>query len=611
MEDKEDILEELVQINKPLLVSAGPGMGKTYALAYKIRHLIKDQKVDKNEITVITFTNEAAINMRKRISQEGDKRVYVEPELQPPVICTMHKLGHRIIKDNYPELDVGLERDFKVFSSQDLKDILMADCSQIVGEKRENAKETIICRQKGRCERTDSKKCEICSEYTGLLRRFNYIDHDDQIFLACEILRENDDILRKEQLSAKYLLVDEYQDINYAQWEFIKLLSKGNTENLFVVGDEFQSIYGFRGGDPIFMKSFKDDYRPNAEVKELLISRRCPPNILNGAFHMVHRYNGGDIRILEKIDFKNKSNVKIKVCNFVQQNLEADFIAREIREIGTSYDVLILVPKRAYIIPIRRALRKKFINSYCEYDIEKTDLHLLNILINWIKEPSDNFNFRLLLENIINKGASDIPAKQAEYHGLKETKEKREQAFKQISNFWGEVRERRTLYVRFKTLKDEALFKKLVETIATLRKIYETEKDILNFTHEAISRLKLWLKKSKFFDEINSVIGEIKNIAVTSGECGVRILTMRKAKGLGADYIFVVGLENNILPRINANDNAKQEDSRLLYVSMTRAKKELYLLSSERRTQNITGVEIAGKSDFINDIPPKYVVEEH
>jgi DNA helicase-2/ATP-dependent DNA helicase PcrA len=411
--DKKDFLEELVQINGPLLVSAGPGMGKTYALAYKIRHLIKKQKVDKNEITVITFTNEAAINMRKRIGHEGDGRVYVEPELQPPVICTMHKLGHRIIKDNYPELDVGLDSDFKVLSSQDLKDILIADCSQIVGEKREYAKETILCRQKGRCEKTDCKKCEICSVYKNLLRKFNYIDHDDQIFLACEILRKNDDILRKEQRTAKYLLVDEYQDINHAQWGLIKLLSRGNAENLFVVGDEYQSIYGFRGGDPVYIRNFKDDYGPDAKVENLLTSRRCPPNILKGAFHMVHKYNGGDIRILEKIDFRNESNVKIKVCNFTQQNLEADFIAREIREIGTSYDVLILVPKRAYVIPIRKALRKKFIHFYCEYDIEKTDLHLLNILINWIKEPSDNFNFRLLLEYIINKGASDIPAKQA------------------------------------------------------------------------------------------------------------------------------------------------------------------------------------------------------
>ncbi len=611
MEDKKDILKELVQINGPLLVSAGPGMGKTYALAYKIRHLIKEKKVNQNEITVITFTNEAAINMRKRISQEGDELVYVEPEFQPPVICTMHKLGHRIIKDYFPVLNIGLEGDFNVLPSQNLKDLLIADCSQIVGEKREDAKETIICRQKGKCEKTDCKKCEICSEYTALLRKFNYIDHDDQIFLACKILRENDDILRSEQRSAKYLLVDEYQDINHAQWELIKLLSKVNTENLFVVGDEYQSIYGFRGGDPVYIRNFKDDYEPEAKERNILTSRRCPPNILKGAFHMVHKYNGGDIKILEKIDFRNESNAKIKVCNFTQQNLEADFIARKIREIGTSYDVLILVPKPAYITPIRKALRKNFISSYCEYDIEKTDLHLLNTLINWIKRPNDNFNFRFLLECIINKAASDIPAKQAEYSGSDKTKEKRELALGQISNFWKEVRKRRTLYLRLKTMKDEPLFKKLVEKIETLRKVYNTEEDILNFTQEAISKLRLWLKKSKFSDELNSVIEEIKNIAMTSGECGVRIMTMRKAKGLGADYVFIVGLENNILPRINANDKAKKEDSRLLYVSMTRAKKGLYLLSSETRTQDITGVKISGRSDFIDDIPQQYVVEEY
>ena len=135
MEDKNDFLKDLVQNNKPLLVSAGPGMGKTYALAYKIRHLIKENKVDQNEITVITFTNEAAINMRKRISQEGDELVYVEPELQPPIICTMHKLGHRIIKDYFPVLNMGLRSDFKVLPFQDLLKDIIEKCSGMVHDE--------------------------------------------------------------------------------------------------------------------------------------------------------------------------------------------------------------------------------------------------------------------------------------------------------------------------------------------------------------------------------------------------------------------------------------------------------------------------------------------
>ena len=175
-----DLLDELVRINRPLLVLAGPGMGKTEALAYKIKYLVKDLRVDKNEITVITFTNEAAINMRKRIIQEG--RTYVEPELQPEAIYTMHKLCNDIIKNNL--LKAGLSKGLKVLSSQYLKKILVSDCAQILGGKREDGKETILCRQRGRCEKTESLKCSICSAYEDLLRRFNHIDFDDQLLLT-------------------------------------------------------------------------------------------------------------------------------------------------------------------------------------------------------------------------------------------------------------------------------------------------------------------------------------------------------------------------------------------------------------------------------------------
>jgi DNA helicase-2/ATP-dependent DNA helicase PcrA len=606
MKDDKYILDKLVRINKPLLILAGPGMGKTHALAYKMKYLIKEEEVGKDEITVITFTNEAAINMRKKISLEGDE-TYIEPERQPSVICTMHKLCHGIIKNYYSK--VGLNKGFKVVPSQNLKEILIKDCAQIVGGKRKDGEETIICRQRGKCDETFCLKCIICSQYTELMRRFNYIDHDDQISLASKLLREDEYILKKEQRGAKYLLVDEYQDINYAQWELIKLLSKGNTDNLLVVGDDYQSIYGFRGGDPEYIRNFGNDYAPDAVIQHLLTSWRCPPNILKGAFYMVHKYNGGDIKILDKFAFKNKSDAKIKVGKFPHHNPEAGFIAWQIKEIGPSYDVLILVPRLSYTSPIKRELRKNFIDFSCEYDLEKTDLYLINILLNWLKNPANNFDLRILIEEIINRAASDIPALQTEFRGKEETRKKREDAFKQISNFWKEVGEGKTLYSKIKTLKENEQFKKLVEVITTLRNAHELKTDIIRFISEAIDKLKIWRNIQSFSEELNSAIEEIKNLTIPSGECSVRILTMKKAKGLQADYVFIVGMENNILPRENASDADKQEDSRLLYVSMTRAKKELYLLHSETRDRDITKVEIGQRSEFIDVIPPQYIEE--
>jgi len=588
---KDEQVDDLVQIRKPLLVLAGPGMGKTYALAYKINYLVKVEKICPDNITVISFTNEAATNMRKRIStKRHGNRIYVEQELQPSVICTMHKLSHRIIKDNYKK--VGLKNRFKVLPTNNLREVLSADCAQIVGAKRKDAKQTIICRQKGKCEREDSLKCRICDEYKSLLRKFNYIDHDDQLFLACKLLKENGSVLGAEQQKIEHLLVDEYQDINYSQWELIKLLSGENPDKLFVVGDDYQSIYGFRGGDPKYIRNFAKDYAPNGIVRNLTENWRCPPNIFKGAFCMVQRYNGGYPDLLEKITFAEKSDVRIKLHTSDHHNLEANFIARTINKIGPSYDTLILVPSAHYSAPIKRELRKKFINFSCEFDIEDTDLYLICLLLRWLKEPTDNFNFRILIEEI-NKD---------------ENKDKREKALQHVSNCWNEIGERKTLYTRLKLVKNDALLTKSINVITELRK--SQKKDAPEFISTILEKLHLWQDMSSFTKEIIAIVEEMRNLSISSRGCSVRILTMKKAKGLEADYVFIVGIENNILPYKGADEDKKKEDSRLLYVSMTRAKKELFLLHSKVRDRDITKVALAGRSEFIDAIPSSYIVEE-
>lgn len=321
---------------------------------------------------------------------------------------------------------------------------------------------------------------------------------------------------------------------------------------------------------------------------------------------MVQTYNGGDIKFLDQVRFYNESKTLIKVHNSKHHNLEADFIARRIKEIGPSYDSLILIPSLNYALPIKQALRKKFVDFSCGYNIEETDLYLISILLKWLKNPVDNFNFRLLVEEIINKGISDIPAKQTEFIGRKETKEKREEALRQISNFWNEIGKNKTLYLKIKTLKDNNLFKKLVTLITELKKIYKENKSV-DFIDLIVNRMKIWKDISCLSNEVNSVVEEVKSLAKVPGECGARIMTMKKAKGLEADYVFIVGLENNVLPSQKATDSDKEEDSRLLYVSMTRARKELYLLYSDVRDRKITKVQIAGRSEFIDAIPKEYI----
>lgn len=607
----EMIIEDIVLGEGPMLVKGGPGSGKTTVLARKLKYLVEKKKGVKarpNQITVITYTNEAANNMRKAISNEQEKETYIRPELQPRRICTMHKLAHGMVRENTAIL--GLPSGLRVLSSDDLREILMADCSQMVGAPRKSAKQALLCRQRGKCLEDDSLKCRICDKYTGLLAKLGYIDHDHQILLGCKLLRENKSVLVKEQSKAKYLLVDEYQDINYAQWELIKLLSQNRTQSLFVVGDEYQSIYRFRGGSPEYIRAFQDDYEPDAEVRHLMVCHRCPPKIYKGALSMVQEYNWGAPELIDNTELTRKSDALIRICRFERDNHEAAFIATEVKKMGPSFDVLILVPTFPFTAPIRRALRNRFIDFSCGYRIGETDLSTLRVLLDWLKNPEDNFKFRILLDKLINAGASDIPSKHVESKGREESKRKREDALRRISELWPQIGARKTLYLKTKTLSDKPPFEELVNVLTELRRSYKNGIDIAEFLALVTDKLKLWRKIPNLHSELSSVIQEVSRTVDAGPTTPVRVLTMRKAKGLQADYVFLVGLENGVLPQREISKAEKQEQSRLLYVSMTRARKGLYLCYCDARDRGITRVRIGKRSEFLNAIPDPYVMEE-
>ncbi len=214
-----------------------------------------------------------------------------------------------------------------------------------------------------------------------------------------------------------------------------------------------------------------------------------------------------------------------------------------------------------------------------------------------MKEPRDNFRFRILIDEIIKSV------------GKNQVKAKREKSLQQISNLWKEVGYRKTLYGRLKSIKDDRLLTKLFTVVNELQTSY-SDKDSHKFIAETLEKLELWQKMKDFSNEIISIVEEAERLSMSSRDCSVRILTMNSAKGLEADYVFIVGVENNILPYKDANEDKKKEDSRLFYVSMTRAKKELFLLHSKVRDRNITKVELAGRSEFIDAIPGSYIVEE-
>lgn len=595
----------------PILVLGSPGTGKTQTLALRINDLVKRKHVDPNEITVITFTNEAAINMRYRISDLERLNVYLCPEEQPRLICTMHSLGQRIIAENFSE--AGLRKDFRIITSNVLKQILLGDSSQLIGFERDKSKETEMCRRKGYCVMApEDPKCKTCSKYKELLVACNALDYDDQIMLACKLLKNKQIILDIYKKKTKYLLVDEYQDINHAQFEFIKLLVKGQEDGLFCVGDDDQSIYGFRGGSPNYIRNFEKDFN-NAKVKTLGICHRCSPSIFKSALEMVKKYNPE--RLKKPIPTFKKIDNKVIFYDVPSQIKEAQMIAKIVKDALPSKKVLILIPHRGFAEPIKNALRRWRINCTCKTNVDDSGINLLDTLRIWREAKSDNFALRRCIQAIVDSGKFNIPPV-----GVRKVKRKRERdaVLKEISRCWDKVIKEGICY--FDSLKESAkkyeVIRNMVEALETIQNFSKVNTG--DFLKLVIDLLKPWVNIDGALIEISKFLEEVKSQDI-GGSRIVRILTMQQAKGLGADLVIVVGLDKMVFPREDINQTEEQEASRLFYVSMTRAGAELYLFHARTRQAAITfltpprgqAYNILEKSPFINYIPSKYINKKY
>lgn len=328
----------------PLLLLAGPGTGKTYSLGKRIKYLVEEKRIPPDNITVITFTNSAARNMRERIS-DVKLEFFLSHTNQPKLICTMHSLGFKILRENI--LEIGTDENLRVLNPE-MRNILLGDAAQLAGFTRDAGKESADCRQFGTCIPSDKIKCRICEKYKMILRSCSAVDHDEQILLACNLLKEKPDLLEKYRLQCRHLLVDEYQDINEAQFGLIYLLSEGQRDGLFVVGDDDQSIYSWRGGSPEYIRKFREYFGKDAKVEALRKSFRCHKNVLHGAISIVKKYDKNRLPKGE-FEFQIEEGPKIKIHNTPSDKREALIIRSIIERVIPKHDVLYYI--RINIMP--------------------------------------------------------------------------------------------------------------------------------------------------------------------------------------------------------------------------------------------------------------------
>jgi len=273
----------------PIALVAGPGSGKTSRLASRIKHLVEVRGADPTTITVITFTREAARNMKERLTPPAKADmpdVTLPIENHPATICTMHSLGWRIVAENADRL--GMPHGCKVLPIQ-MRQILFEDAARLCGENGAFGRHCADRKSKAGTP-IDDRERTVFETYRKILNACNVIDYDDQIILACQLLREHGDLSDAWQRKATHLLVDEYQDINPPQLELIKLLSGNDASGLFVVGDDDQSIYGFRGAEPSYIRNFSKQFK-GGQIKAIADCFRCQPHIIHAAQGFIEAFN--------------------------------------------------------------------------------------------------------------------------------------------------------------------------------------------------------------------------------------------------------------------------------------------------------------------------------
>ena len=615
--------EAVINTEGPMLVLAGAGSGKTKVLTTKIAYLIEEKNVDPYNILAITFTNKAANEMKERV--EKMLGVYTN-KIQ---ISTFHSFGLSIIKNNYKKL--GLTSNFTIVDADDslttvkriLKDMNLDPKffnPKVIRNRISNAKNELMDPyelDKFTNNELDEITVKVYIEYQKKLKINNSVDFDDLLMLPIILFNENGEILKWYQDRFKYILIDEYQDTNRVQYILTKMLS-AKYKNICVVGDPDQSIYGFRGSNYKNILNFEHDYE-NAKVILLEQNYRSTQNIL-GAANSIIKNNKN--RKEKRLWTDNIGGEKVLYKRCEDEKEEANFIASKINNlIKDKYplnEIAVLYRTNAQSRNIEDVMLKnnipyKVVGSFYFYN--RKEIKDLISYLKLIYNPNDDIS----LNRIINVPKRGIGLKTMENLTTK-ANILNDSIFNTIES--GKELQFKNLILSFIEASEEITLTELVELILDktgMRKELESEDTI-----EASSRLENLdefksvtksfedkmgiVSLGEFLDEISLVsdVEEHKNRNDV-----VTLMTVHSAKGLEFDYVFLIGLEEGIFPHtmsLNSNDEI-EEERRLCYVAITRAKKELILLNAKKRL--LFGQDNYNpQSRFLNEIDEEYLKKE-
>ncbi len=613
--------EAVLYINGPMLVLAGAGSGKTKVLTNRIANLI-DNGISPANILAITFTNKAAKEMKDRVFNLIGNDAYM---IQ---ISTFHSLGLKILKENYEKL--GYDKNFVIIDSDDALTVIkkiMKDMNlspqyynaKNIRNKISSAKNELMDLQSFANLEYDKNIVKVYEKYLEKLKLNNSVDFDDLLILPIRLFREYPSVLESYQERYKYILIDEYQDTNECQYIFSKMLAK-KYKNIFVVGDNDQAIYAFRGANYKNILNFEKDY-PDCKTILLEENYRSTKTILNAANSVI---KNNKLRKDKNLWSNNEEGELIKYIRTDGEKEEADYVAKEIKKLISEgvnpVDIAVLYRTNAQSRVMEEACLKnnipyKIIGSFYFYNRKeikdlicylrlinnyKDDVSLLRV-INVPKrkigeKTIDNISNVALVNNSCLFDAINS-AKELEFKNLiLDLKEKCENL---------SLTEMVELVLDKSGIKQELENEKSLDSEIRLENLEEFKSITKNYEEEYGV-----ISLDDFLNEISLVSDMSEH---QDGNNKVSLMTVHSVKGLEFDDVFVIGMEEGIFPHYNAinegTNSAIEEERRLCYVAITRAKKKLWLLNAKKRML-FGNTQVNPPSRFMDEIDSKYVDSE-
>ncbi len=619
----------------PLLIMAGAGSGKTKVLTCKVANLLA-KGVSPWSILAITFTNKAATEMRERVDRmigEGAKDVW---------LSTFHSFCARFLRREV-EATGMYKRNFVIYDSSDSQ-VVIKDCLKelnldpkqyapsSIQNAISNAKNQLMG-PKAMARDADNffqqKVAEVYALYAKKLRTNNAMDFDDLLMVSVLLLEEHEEIRVKYQNRFKYILVDEYQDTNGAQYQLTKILAAKH-HNLCVVGDADQSIYGWRGADIRNIMDFEEDY-PEARTIKLEQNYRSTKNILAAANAVIeHNIN----RKKKELWTENATGEKLTIYEARDERDEAEFIATTVMKQKTIFNasygdmaVLYRTNAQSRVVEetfMRRGIPYTMVGGLKFYDRKeiKDILAYLRVIYN----PLDTVSL-LRIINVPKRGlGATTVAKLADFaenNGLTLFDViSSEETLSQIPGITARVKKPLELFSTFifqfmgyqANMRIDDLIEKVLEESGYLRELQEEKKPE---NESRIENLKEFIGVARDFQKTEdnpnlenflstlSLVSDIDNAELEDDR--ITLMTLHSAKGLEFPTVFMVGMEEGLFPhsRTLMDDNEIEEERRTCYVGITRAQRKLYLTCAQQRT--IYGkTSMSTPSRFLEEIPEEY-----